>query len=519
MLMAPSRPPPAFARLTGDPASWRERPLRLALLLAWLLTAGWLALHHAVWRDEVRALTLALSGDDVWAMLKAIHGEGHPALWYLLLRGAHALAGTRTALPATAFAIAALAAALVALRAPFRPAVIALVLFSTYALVDYTVVARNYGIAMLLMFAIADRYAAARDRGVTLGMLLFLLCNTNVPAVLLAGGVVLFWGIELYLEQGWRWTPAARSFVVNAAIAAAGVVACVLVVYPPYNDAVTGAAGQDGPWPLALLSAGLTQSTGGALLFVGILLGSLAGLIRAPAALLAAVAVTAAALLFFHLVYPGFYRHQALVLVFLLAMYWLAATGRGGVWPGYRRAWAPVVQRYGTVAFIGLLLLQTVGGLTLFGMRVQGDVFSRSQDLGVLLRRPPLRDAIVIANPDVLLEPLSYYAPNPVYLVRERRFARVVAFTRAAERDVSLGEMLAAARALHARTGRPVVVVLSERLDPAAPAHTTSQGYLGGFSTTPDQVRAFLAATRHLARFGPAQTDEGDFDAYLLTRS
>jgi hypothetical protein len=44
--------------------------------------------------------------------------------------------------------------------------------------------ARNYGIGMLILFALAIAYQRWRGRGVALGALLFLLANTNVIATI-----------------------------------------------------------------------------------------------------------------------------------------------------------------------------------------------------------------------------------------------------------------------------------------------------------------------------------------------
>jgi len=46
-------------------------------------------------------------------------------------------------------------------------------------------------------------------------------------------------------------------------------------------------------------------------------------LIRATAAFIAALTALVALSLFFAIIYPGDYRHQALWLVFLLTMYWI----------------------------------------------------------------------------------------------------------------------------------------------------------------------------------------------------
>jgi hypothetical protein len=82
------------------------------------------------WRDEVRAWSLTLMASNWPDLFRVVHGEGHPYLWYILLRAAHDLFGVREILPALGLAIAVAAAALLALRSSFRIGIIALLLFS-----------------------------------------------------------------------------------------------------------------------------------------------------------------------------------------------------------------------------------------------------------------------------------------------------------------------------------------------------------------------------------------------------
>lgn len=529
MLMATPAPPQILPILTGA----RARPWQRAALFAlWIAATLWLAAHHVFWRDEVRAFSLALSGDGIGDMLRRIHGEGHPALWYLLLRATHAIVGTRAALPIAAFAVGAAAAGLWVWRAPFRPLVLALVLFGGFMLYEYTVSARNYGIAMLGMFAFAAAYPRCKTRGPWLGIILAFTCNTNAPAVMLAGALSLFWALEVLVEEGWRWGPRWRHWAGNMAIAAAGVVACVAVIFPPFNDAaVSPLAGQLSPATLLLAAVNVTAPfsallpeawwtvPGATLLLAVMVVGAPLGLVRSPGGLVAGLLVLVVLPLFFQLVYPGGYRHQALFVVLLLTLYWLVAEGGGGRWragkPLLQPATQALLQRIGQAALLALLVTQVAIGAERIAAAATGTPESRAADLAALIRREHLDRAVVIANPDVLLEPLPYYTPNPLWLTRERHAGRVVAFTQAAERDVTLAEMLATARSLHARTGLSVLILLQVRLDPAAPGQTWEEGYLGTFSTTPADVRVFQAATRRLASFAPAITDES-YDVYLL---
>jgi hypothetical protein len=48
---------------------------------------------------------------------------------------------------------------------------------------------------------------------------------------------------------------------------------------------------------------------------------------------------------------------------------------------------------------------------------------SSSKALGAFLNgAPSFRDAILVPEPDYYIESLPYYAHNPIYLARERRF-------------------------------------------------------------------------------------------------
>jgi hypothetical protein len=249
-----------------------------------------------------------------------------------------------------------------------------------------------------------------------------------------------------------------------------------------------------------------------------LLAGSLLGLARSPGALLSSLLAVAGFELFFQLVYPGGYRHQALVLCYLIAMYWLVAKGHGGRWPGHWR-FAEGLARPASVGrwlFVVLLAIQVLKSADPLYREAQGRPHSRARDLGRLLVQERLQNAILIADPDILLEPMPYYAPsNPIYLMREQRFGAVPLFTRRARIDLSLDDYLADARALRARTGRPVVILMMHRLRPDRPAFRKREVFVWNFSADPEQTRRFLAATRRLASFGPAVTDES-YDVYLL---
>jgi hypothetical protein len=519
--------------------SARHQGLKLGLFVLWLCLVLFMAWHHDFWRDEVRALSIALNGKNVIEMLKSLHGEGHPALWYLLLRAAYFLVRNPVVLPLVSIGIAVAATLLLALRSPFRWWFIALLLLSNFLLFEYSVMARNYGISALLLFLLANYYPRYRDRSVLLGVLLALLANTNAHSVLLVGAFLLFWLIDILCEYGMRWTPALKTFLLNGIVSAVGIAACVVVIYPTYNDAAMAVL----PGGITLLKllveavllpaasfyqvshfhwpylGPLISDTLMKLLMSLVMFGSLLGLIRSPGAFIATLTALIALSLFFTIVYPGGYRHQALWLAFLLSMYWIT---RARKVESELRAPLCFKSLMGPASAIGSALMVLLVAIQVpSSVKAIADIalgsqpLSRARDLGAFVAtHNDLQDAIIIADPDFLVEALPYYIHNPTYLMRERRFGNVVKFTNKARLSIDLGDILATARALRAESGKSVLILLYQKLDPSRP-QIYHEGFNWNLLTTPEQVRDFLASTRFLARFAPALSDES-FDVYLF---
>jgi len=516
-----------------------RRRRALWIVFGWALLVGLLLMRHAFWRDEVRALSMALQGDTLVAMLRGLHGEGHPAVWYLLLRGVHTLLPTPAVLPLVAVAVALASALLLAWRSPFGGLVIGALLLGRIGLYEYSVMSRNYGISMLLMFLFAALYQKHRDRGIALGLVLLVLANCNVHSVILAGAFALFWLLDILLDKSANRSLALRNFAINALIAMVGVLLCAVTIYPPFNDAAqsfipAGDSVRRLATALFLPASSFWELVGNGLpaaarmmslwpshyilvsqlLMSVVLVGSAVGLSRRPAAMLATWVALFSFSVFFAVVYPGFYRHQGLWLVFLVCMYWIVGRNEpDGASPAIQ-----TLRGVGMACFAALLVLQiAVGQHKVLPIAFGSEPESRSRELARLIGQiPELRDATILSDPDYLVEPLAYYLPNRTYLLREQRFGNVVRFTRNARLALFLQDILDDARRVHRVTMQPVVILLHERLDPSGPVRAILEGYNWQLWTSPEQVRAFMSSTRRIARFDPVCCNDESYDVYVL---
>jgi hypothetical protein len=499
--------------LVGSGVTPRDRRIRLALFTLWLIVVGWMLTDHAFWRDEVRAFSLSLAGQNLAEMLRTVHGEGHPALWYLILRGTHEIFPFPQVLPVVAAIIGIAAMAVMAAFAPFRTAVVGVIMFSLYGAVDFLVVARNYGISALVMFGLAAAYGRVRNT-LWFGVLLAVLCNTNVPSCFLAAAFLLFRFIEMLTEGK---EPVRRdwlTFAANSLLAALGAYLCFSMVYPTFNDGAVSENLSD----LGignLINAIVDSEEGFSNLAIPqmLLLLCCFGLIRRPGALCASLASFIGLKLFFYFVYFSSYRHEALFVVFVTCMYWMSAKGFGGSWR--ERPWMDGAQFAGTILFLMLLAVQSVQLFPSIWAQAKGIPFSHSADVAKILRRPEFSRAIVMADPDPLIEPLPYYVDNLLWLTRQQRFGNVTPLTRKGREDLTLSDILSDAEMLHRATGRPIIFLESVGL--GRPAVRKKVMYDRTTTITAPDVERFRRSMRLVARLRPSVMAE-DYDVYVYPR-
>jgi hypothetical protein len=141
--------------------------IAVAMLVLWLAGVVFTTLSHEYWRDEVRALSLARAATSPFDLYGLIQYDGHPVLWYLLLFIGTSLADSPLVLPIASAAVAMAAVALFVWRSPFELWVKGVFIFGALPFYEYSVVARNYGISMLLLFLAAGVPRAVDATGTT----------------------------------------------------------------------------------------------------------------------------------------------------------------------------------------------------------------------------------------------------------------------------------------------------------------------------------------------------------------
>jgi hypothetical protein len=131
--------------------AWLEQRRNwLACALAVLALQSILVLTHQPWLDEWQALQISLQSPTLSALFENLRYEGHPPLWYFLLRGAGRVLPPGWVLPAVQLPTALAIQTLILFRLPLGRIERLLLACNPYVLIDYGAISRSLGLGVLL---------------------------------------------------------------------------------------------------------------------------------------------------------------------------------------------------------------------------------------------------------------------------------------------------------------------------------------------------------------------------------
>lgn len=173
---------------------------------------------HDYFVDEWQALQIAVQSPDLPALLGNLRYEGHPPLWYLLLRVLGQIVGPAHALMAASLLCSLATIAIVAIRAPLPRGARLALLIGEPLLFEFGTVARSYALGVTLTFLCLAFWQRRR----AVWCILALLPLVDFVFGLMALGLIAL----LVVERGREaiWIPGAAIFAVASAFAAWSVI-------------------------------------------------------------------------------------------------------------------------------------------------------------------------------------------------------------------------------------------------------------------------------------------------------
>jgi hypothetical protein len=458
-----------------------KRPHTAVLLLIYVVYCAFICFmeikHHVFWRDEVRAFSIAKQAGSLSELSILLQNEGHPALWYVLLKSLYLIFHGNWVLPLASVLVAMVSAFLWLWFAPFSLFERALFLTGVLPIFEFSVMARNYGISMLLMFLFCTQFERRFKNPYRAYLPLFFLCFTNAHSTLITGVVA----GALFLEVCFKHRKRISDFSPPTLIL--GTAAWVVWTLHTGTTASSTALKQS-PFDGAALVQTVTQflqSPGHALvptfdllnpqyvwLFqTFVIVASALVLIRKPALMVIYLGIACGLSCFSDLIYSLQLRHQGVFYIFWLSCVWVQRSLLNSEVKSEvpSEKWNAAWFRYPATAFIIFLM----SCQTYMGKAALANQFATENSAAILFtdlmnNHPEWKDAVLIGEPDYIMDTIPYYLDNPIYFPRDGHYRKWVLFTREWRIGMTLEELLDTAARIHAETGKPVLFLIGTQI-------------------------------------------------------
>ena len=149
--------------------------------------------NHEMWGDEIHSWNIAKGSDTFVDLLRNSRFEGHPPIWYTILWTISKFTHDLTYVQVVHGIIACASVGLIMFWSPIHVVGKILIPFGYYFLYEYSTLSRNYAVGILLAFCICLVIRKEfRFKLVVYYGLLFLMTNTHLLAIILAGSLHLY---------------------------------------------------------------------------------------------------------------------------------------------------------------------------------------------------------------------------------------------------------------------------------------------------------------------------------------
>jgi hypothetical protein len=434
-------------------------------LVLWVIISLIVAAHHEIWRDEMRALSIVIENSSIWNLIHDLKNEGHPMLWYLLLKMGYFVFPNAIVLKIISWLIG-LATVLLLFRYVRLPIwLVVSYAFSQILLWENTIMCRNYGISSLLIFIFLYFYRASSFIGIVLS--LALLIQTNALSVPISWLLLVIAGYHMKIENKWN-----KKHIVFSSL----VLGCsTILFYITTQPDSTSIVGRVKDYELGfLVEAGLKsflypsqvfRSIIGESAIMNILLviGLTICLVHRKY-LMGSFWIIIAITQFVNIeVYNLFTRHLGIVFTFFIVLLDL-----GGVYNLPKAS--STVQRFQSFSkyiFVPILFFAFNVSAALNLWNDLNNPISSNKDLAQFINKNnQYEKSVIIGDADFIIEGLSYYLHNPIYILRENKFGKYIQFTTRNRNALSISELVDIGTKFSNETNCPTLFVCNQKFNP-----------------------------------------------------
>ena len=389
---------------------------------------------------------------------------------------------------------------------------------------------------MLLLFCFCILYPFRFKKIILLSIILFFLSETNVHSLIIVISIFISLLLEIILKRKKIINEFANRYHIIAGLTliAIGIAISIIQIYPDSSSVVF-----HGLPPLNVILKSIFSSAifpGSPIIFHRGYIYNLSlnvkfiifigltiimwmiyiFLLRKPFILIIFFASVVGLGMFSELVYSFDIRHKGFLFLLVIMAFWLDAREVSEVrtYPTQLNKLIAFLSKNKVWFITSLLVTQVFMGSYAVINEIKTD-FSYSKKAGSFINEDyNLKQAIIIGEPDYLIESLPYYINNPIYIPRESHFGKAVRFTKKNKTNYSLIELLNTAIKLHLEFHKPILIFMGHRLTKKGP-YKISYGYGNNFYYDNESLEKFNKLTIKIDSFREGGGDE-NYDVFLL---
>ncbi len=482
------------------------------LTLAFLVFGFIGILNHEMWGDEIQAWLIARDSSSISELFKNLRYESHPGLWHACLYLITRLTHNPIAMQLFHLLLATSVIYIFVKCSPFTKLQKVLFSFGYFPFYEYSLISRNYGIGVLLIFSFCALFQTRKQSYFLLASVLFLLANTNIYALIITIALSLTLLFDCIINRKALWALSARKVdtVISIIIAISGVVNSVIQIIPPADSsfetnglAVGWTTGlniqrlQDsiltiwisyipipnfsnhGFWNTNILIPGDDTSTLiGVVSSLGLFVFFLGLFIKKPVALFLYFSGTIGILLFEYFKFIGWMRHYGHLFILLIACLWISSYYSQSVSSRTARSIFTSFFRISVIAsdfykkyrnkFITLLLCtHVVAGTFAFVVDLY-EPFSVSKRAARFIQTRHMDNMLIAGTNDYAASTLSGYLDKKIYYPNVDRFGSFIIWNKE-NKKIDSKELLEKTSKLITQLDKDILLVSSYKLNSSRP--------------------------------------------------
>ncbi len=397
--------------------------------------------HHEIWRDEMRALSIAITSPSIFHLPVYLQNEGHPILWYLFLKLGYNLYHSTSVLSIFSFIFASGICAIILFKSPFNIWVKIGLIFGYYCVYEYGINCRNYGISafFLLLFA----YQATKNKDFNFKAILYLIfaMHCNIYASF-ASFILSIW----YLNEHFSELKKTKKLVLNSLLILVSFSLVIALVYPNKETVVVN----HHPFNLDLILNTLNVSNGfndyipnwlklnaygiSFFLFLSVLM-----FYKQPKVMIILILILLFTSFFSLKIYSSQNRHQGIYFYTLIVFAWYYFPQLKAHW--LKKNITSIIISFGIIINLYITSTLLIKGKSKYVFNLNTNM-SNSKEFGKWCTQNLNENSLIIPEADYTMESVVYYDKREFFIPRENRKGLYVHFTKENKYEMSLNRLV-----------------------------------------------------------------------------